>query len=381
MSKQAIIAVLVLVLFGGAGLLIWKSRKPAEPTEPVFVPPTVEVVTAKAESLTIPVQTQGTVVARAESEVTPEVAGRVTWMSPDFVAGGSFQPSEVLLRIDAREYELTVEQARSRVAQAQLRLSQIQAEAEQARIEWEAYSSDEPPPLAVRGPQTDEAKATAQAAKADLERAQISLAKTELKAPPYAGRVLGVMTGLGQVVAPGRPVAKVFRNDSLEVRLPLTDPQVGLIGLPPPGRPIETPPTVRLSTIVGGKQQTWSAKLARTEAALDPRTRVIIGVAEIPPEEAERVSFGLSVGQFVQATVTGAPRDDVFSLPRSALRADNQVMVVDPQSRLRLQTVDVVDKGNQRVVISGGISDGDKVVVSPIEYPVNGMAVTIRGRS
>jgi len=378
MSKQAIISVLVLVVFGGAGFLIWKSREPAQPTEPVFVAPTVEIVVAKAESLSLPIQTQGTVVARAESEITPEVAGRVEWMAPDFVAGGSFKPSEVLLRIDSRDYELGVEQARSRVAQAELRLSQIKAEAEQARAEWAAYSDQPPPPLAVRIPQIEEAESTAAAARADLERTQLAQSKTSVRAPPYSGRVLGVMTGLGQVVAPGRPIAKVFNIDSLEVRLPLTDPQVGLIGLPPPGRPIETPPEVELSTLVGGKQQVWKARMTRTEAALDPRTRVVFGIAEMPDDAAESMGFGLSVGQFVQATVTGTPRADIYSLPRSALRGDDQVMIVDAQSKLRFRQVGVVNKSGERVVVSSGLDDGDKVVVSPIEFPVDGMAVTIR---
>lgn len=377
MSKQAVVAALIVLLSASAAYLLIKSRKPAEPRAPNLAAPLVDIVLARPAALVIPVETQGTVTAKNETEIAPELAGKVVWISPSFTPGGSFGPSEVLFRIDDREYRLAYEQAQARVAQARVRVVQAEAEAGQSVREWERLSDQPPPPLASREPFVDEARATYSAALADVERAQLALQRTSVRAPPYQGRVLGVATGLGQFVSPGRPVAKVFGTGNIEVRLPFTDKQRLLAGLPPPGADIQTSPTVTLSALLAGEMHEWNASLVRTEATVDPRTRVLYAVAEIPNDPT---ASSLSVGQFVSARISGAPLPDLFLLPRSALQPDDRLFVADSGNRLELRSVDVIHKGDETIAVRSGIAVGDRVIVSPLDYPVPGMAVDPRLR-
>lgn len=74
------------------------------------------------------VSSQGSVMPYKESELIPEVNGRVSWMSPNLLPGGYFTKDEVLLRIDNSDY-------RSKVARSRAGLSRALAEEELARFE------------------------------------------------------------------------------------------------------------------------------------------------------------------------------------------------------------------------------------------------------
>jgi len=368
MSKQAVIALLIVVLSAGTAFLLIKSRKPAEPRPVESAPPMVEFIEAHPSTMAIPVETQGTVTAGEETEISAEVAGRVIWISPDLVAGGQFKAGQLLMRLDDSDYRIALQQAQARLEQAKVQLDQVEVEARQAKLEWKSFSSDPVPPLVAREPYVQQAQATVDAAKADVERAQLGIQRAQIKAPPYPGRVEGIAVGLGQLVSPGRPVAKVFRGMAVQLRLPFTQRQAELIGLPPPGSEIQTSPEVTLSTLVGGASRSWKAELLRTEATVDPRTRMIFAVAKVD-ETAQNL---LSVGQFVAARVLGKPREDVVDLPRTALHGDDQIYLVTADKRLEIRTVNVILKEPKNVLLDGGVKDGEQVLITPIEYPVNG---------
>ena len=75
------------------------------------------------------------------------------------------------------------------------------------------------------------------------------------------------------------------------------------------------------------------------------------------------------------ATIKGRQVDDVVTLPRAALRNQNQVLVVDADSRLRFRPVNVIRFENDNVIISTGLEAGDVVNISPIQTVVDGMRV------
>lgn len=375
MSKQAVAAVAILAISLTATVALIKSKEKAEPRAPDVTPPLVEYVVVRAETQVIPVETQGTVTAKSEAEIAPEVAGTVTWVSPTLTPGGQFRPNEVLLRLDSREYSLAADTARGRVAQAELKVQQVEAEARQAIREWERLYTDPPPAMAAREPYVEEARASLAAARADMERAELALQRTEVRAPPYSGSVQMISTGVGQFVSPGRPVAKVFSTERIQVRLPITDQQRWLTGLPAPGLALAQPLPVKLSALVGGARLEWDAELVRTEATVDPRTRVLYGVAEVLPDAN---SVNLSVGQFVSAEISGRGIEGVISVPRTALRSDNQVYVVTPDDRLDIRDVNVLRRGDESVAVQSGLQDGDRVITSLVEYPVRDMKVNPR---
>ncbi len=100
---RALRIVLPLVVVGaaifGAFTMYW-NRTPVEIQTPVFTPPGVRVEEVTLRDVPLTVTSQGTVRPRTESQLVPEVAGRVTWVAPSFAEGGFFELGDVLVKID-----------------------------------------------------------------------------------------------------------------------------------------------------------------------------------------------------------------------------------------------------------------------------------------
>ena len=62
-------------------------------------------------------------------------------------------------------------------------------------------------------------------------------------------------------------------------------------------------------------------------------------------------------------------------VPRAALRQADTLYVIDAEDRLRIRTVEVLRSTREQVVVGAGLSNGDRVVVSPFDAAVDGMQV------
>ena len=85
----------------------------------------------------------------------------------------------------------------------------------------------------------------------------------------------------------------------------------------------------------------------------------------------------LAVGMFVEAEIRGRSSGKVFALPRSVLRAGNEVLLVDASSKLRVRPVEVFRTERDRVLVRDGIADGDRILTTPLENAVSGMKVRV----
>ena len=81
------------------------------------------------------------------------------------------------------------------------------------------------------------------------------------------------------------------------------------------------------------------------------------------------------MGTFVAATIEGLTADNVIRVPRSALRGNNQLMFVDGDNRLQVRAVDVLRADADYAYLQGGAMPGERISVTAIESPINGMKV------
>ena len=381
-ALMGILPVAILALGGLLAKALIDSYEEPTPQPLVVEPPLVRVIPAEPESLTLIVSTEGTVAPRSEAQLIPEVSGMVVEISPALVPGGFFAKDEVLLQVDPRDYELAITQALAAVEQGKLRLALEQQQAEVAKAEWEEAGEGEPSPLLFREPQIAEAKAGLVAAEAVLEQARDNLERTALRAP-FAGRVRSKQVDLGQFVQRGMNLGQVYPIDVAEVRLPIPNAELQYCNLPlgfrdadsaPPG------PRVRLTARFGGEDYAWDGRIARTEGEIDPRTRMINAIAQIEdPYGRERGSAHppLAVGMFVRAEIQGKRVRDMVRLPRSVLRGEDTVYVVEGDGTLRFRTIDVFRSERETVLIRDGLESGERVCTSPLEAAVDGMRVRI----
>jgi multidrug efflux pump subunit AcrA (membrane-fusion protein) len=107
----------------------------------------------------------------------------------------------------------------------------------------------------------------------------------------------------------------------------------------------------RVTTSLGARRYTWEGYVDRAEAALDEQTRTIDVVVRVPAPFTPGRSLGreedasgppLLVGQFVDVEMAGRT-GDFLRVPRTALRVDNEVWVVE-EGRVRIVPVEVVQR-------------------------------------
>lgn len=336
----------------------------------------VEEIGFGTASLTV--NSQGITRPRNQINLVPQVAGLITYVNPDFIEGGFFEAGETLVQIDDADYRLAVTRAAAQVAQAEQMLAREQAESELAAEEWQQLGDGVASPLTLREPQLAEARAQLAAAQASLQSARLDLQRTRISAP-FPGRVRSKNAGLGQYVSPGTNLGEVFSSDTILVRLPLTDHQLGLLGIPiayNAGQGGEGLP-VTLSAVLAGQPQTWQGRITRTDSAIDPETRVLYAIAEVddPYGAAAEGGAPLAVGLFVNAELRGREIENAYTLPRSALRGQNSIYIAQAGGTLSVRTVDVVTSSPDRVVVTSGVRPGELAVISPIRGASDGMRI------
>lgn len=381
--SRIFLPVFVLAVCLAVGVMLIRTAPKAERRLPAPVIPTVEVLTAKQSSYVVTIKSQGTVTPRTESTLIPEISGQVVGVSINFHTGGFFVVGEVLLEIDPRNYENSVVVAQADLAQARAGLDEERARVDQALRDWEVLKlSETPNDLALRKPQLKSAQAVVAAAEARLEQANINLGRTKIRAP-YAGLVLEKQVGVGQYVSPGNILAKIYAIDFVEIRLPLTNNQLAFLNLPESYRnetaaiAQDSFPVVDLIAQVGQQTHLWQGRIVRSEGAIDTQSQQIFVIAQVDDPYARHHGIPLKVGQFVEAQIRGAALNGVFVLPRRVLRRNNEVMVVGDDDTMERRQVEVVWSDNNEVVINRGLTEGDRISLTPLPYAISGTKVQI----
>ncbi len=370
----------VLVIVGGVfSVVVMGGMRPdPEQREEAATPPAVLTAEAETSSVNLTVGSQGEVRPRTEIDVVPQVGGRVVMVSEDFVEGGFFSEGDVLIEIDDADYQLAITRAESQVAQASRALQRERAEADIAAGDWRDLGVGDPSALALRQPQLAEARAALRAAEASLATARLDLERTVVRAP-FDGRVASISANLGQYVTPGQPLGEIFSTEMVEVSLALSDADLTRAGLPVAFRETEDNPgpNVRLSATVGGEQRVWNGRITRTASRFDSSTRLLAAITQVDDPYGAGADGGvpLAVGLFVSAQIEGRRIDEAVTLPRTALRNDQDVYVIRDDNQIEIRQVAVIDSDRERVVLASGVEPGERVVVSPLRGAVNGMIV------
>jgi RND family efflux transporter MFP subunit len=373
---KAILPIVVVI----AGIIVMailvQARPPVQKEEPEPQTPLVRVVRLEPADVRINIPSQGTVEAQHVSEIVAQVSGSVTAVAPEFAAGGRLRRGETILQLDPRDYQVALAQSEAALAQARTRLARVAAEAEIAREEWSELGAGSGTPLALQEPQLAEARAVVEAAEASLMQARLNLARTTIRAP-FDGRILHKRVDLGQFVPAGSAVATVYAVEYAEVALPVTSRDLAFIDLGSIGT--GSAPRVVLRSELAGAARQWEGRLVRTAGAIDPGSRMLELIARIEnPFSREALdALPMQVGMFVTAEIEGTLVEGVFLLPRGALRRDATVFVVDDQNRLRMRPVEVLRTTATEAVVRSGITRADRVILSPMETPVEGMTVQV----
>lgn len=368
-----LLIVLAIIIFIFMGM----ARMPPPQQTNERLPVLVEYHLAEFSEIQFTVPGQGNVMPRHATQITAEVTGRIAWVSPKFVAGGFFAEGEALLRIDEFDYATAHEEAKANLARAQASLAEERARGQVAEAEWRSIEAGQIPDLGLRRPQIASELANLQSAQARLAQAERNLDRTEIKAP-FAGVLQARNVNLGQYISVNANVGTLYGTDVAEIRIPLSDFDLALVDVPTGRDPSFVGPAVRLRADIGGRSQEWMGTLVRTEGVVDPDRRVTFAVVEVADPYnriADQHPESLTFGRFVRAEVQGVKVANLIELPRYAVNSNQQVWVITAENALEQRTVEVYRRNQNSAYISAGLNNGDKVMLTQLENPLNGMKV------
>ena len=412
----------------GAAIAVWMVANAPGPAQIEGRAPglPVRVMTVAAEDIRPTATAWGNLRAADTWVAVAEVQGEVIWRHPDLERGRLIPEGTEVLRIDPADYELTLAQSQADLAALAAESAQLGAEAantgrildlERARLALAEADLTRTRTLAQQGsvPQSRadeaeratllarrtvaelentlelvparEARIAAQTARtqAAIDRARRSLDRTVL-ITPFALRVTEVSAEFFQTVAPGQVV---IRGDGIAVaevvaHLPI-DSFRRLIGdaiqdttladmmHDGPSSLIE----VTLSPL-SDPTQIWTARVDRIEGALDARARTVpvVVIVDDPYEGADPPRrLPLVPNTQVQIAFSGASMSGLIAIPEAALHG-GMVRIATPDDLLELRPVTAAFAQEGRVVITGGLSAGDRVVIDDIAPAIPGMALT-----
>ena len=342
-------------------------------------PPRVSVVhptSGAAPSWSLPANTQ----AIADSIIYARVSGYLSKRHVDI--GDQVKAGQLLAEVQSPELDQQLNQARANLVQAQKQADLQKANLELARITLERYKeADQSSSVAkLLVDQAVAGYATAQAAVAAAEATVDANAATvrQFEAQTSFERVLAPFDGIitqrnvdvGALITAGSPtnntsaaptsvggaptgMFEVAQMDTLRVFVNV--PQVFANNIKP-GLPAQITVRGALSTPV-------AAKVTRIANALDPSTRTLLTEVDVP-----NGTHAILPGTFVYVAFKLTPSGQHWNLPASALifNADGtQVMLVDPDGKLRLQPVTVGRDFGDTIDVQAGLNGSETIVKQP----------------
>jgi RND family efflux transporter MFP subunit len=404
--RPAIKILLVIAIIGGGVLVamaLIKTRPTAQRKAISVGTPRVEVMTAQPETRQTTITAMGTVVPAREVTLQPQVSGHIVKVSPTFMPGGRFSEGEVILKIDQRDYEIAVQQARAQVSQAQVELKTERGRGAVAKKEWdllggEIRTTPEGKSLALRVPQLENARAALESAKSSLAKAQLDLERTVIRAP-FNCFVREKNVDVGQFVTASAPLATLVGTDRFWVRVSVPVDKLPVVQASGPepfvseseeaGSEGEAMETSEMGSKVRVIQEGQGANVRRVVrhgrvvrflGDMDPRgrmARVLVEVADpLGIAAGDPSAVPLLVDAYVRAEIEGPAIADAFPLPPRAIRDDGRVWIVDEENLLAFRDVEPVWETADEVLVRG-LETGDRVVLSRIGTPVAGMELRV----
>jgi len=349
----AVWPVAAALLLGACENKASESRE-SRPARPVLVAPIHYAKETQSREFV------ATIRPRVETDQGFRVAGKV--VSRRVQLGQRVKAGDILATLDESDLKLQKEQSDAEYAAARMALEQASADERRAtklkQAGWTAQAA------------LDRSRAAAEEARGRHQRAAraVELAKNTLEYATLRADSDGVVTQTfvepGQVVAAGQAAVRIARSGELEaaVALPESFAQAAGAG------------EARLS-LWSNPGKRYRAKLRELSASADATTRTFAARFSILDADAA-AALGMS------ATLVIASRDaaPIATVPLSALYNQGEgpsLWKVDGDGRLTLIPVTVVRYESNAAQVTGGVAEGDKVVILGVQKLDAGQKVRV----
>ena len=367
-SLKRMVAPLVLLAGAGISFVLAAREHDALPQAVIKQPPAVAVTEVRILDVRLEIPAWGLVAPREHIDIHPQVSGQIVRMADRLTAGAGVEKGELLFALDARDYQnrldeaeaaveqamqaLEIEKGRQKIARAEYRL--LLKSMDQDSLDQESRNSA----LALRIPQLKEREAVLKSAVARRNQARLDLERTMLRAP-CSGRIMEERIAVGHFMEAGSSGMSVACTDTYHI-MALFSPEYGVDETQGRG--------VRVN--IDGIE--YPGQLKTILPQIDAGTRQKQALVAVTGER-------ISVGAYAAVTLPGQLFEQVVSLPAQTLRAGNTVWVMTEDNRLEIRNIQVAAKNRKTIIVHSGLSETEKVILSHISSPINGMPLRIKG--
>ena len=383
-ASRNIMRLVICLLLIGAGIVgarfLIATKPKVNRRPPERMAPLVRTAVLQPENYTFSIPAMGTVIPSRETGLEVPVSGEVIYVHSEFTEGGMFAQGTKILQVDPKDYELAVQQKRRALADAEYSLKLEQGHQDVARQEWSLLYGDKvvnkgESDLALRKPHLEKVQAEIAAAKAELEQAEINLNRTTLTAP-FNALVLKSYVELGSQVSSQKRLADLVGTDTYWVQVSLPVDRLRWVQVPngDQGAGSEVDIFYRADNVKTGRV----ARLLPDLSKEGRMARLLIEVADpLDLQAKDEKQPMLLIGEFVRVSIEGEELHNVYRVPRSALRNDREVWIVDEESKLAMRPVKTIWRDQDTVVVQDGFKPGEALVISDIPAPVAGMDLRV----
>ena len=358
-------------------------------------PPVVNVSAARIAPAQFDLELPGDLQAQVESPIFARVDGYLTRRLADY--GDRVKAGQQLAEIETPELDQQITQARATLAQSQSALKQLEATQSlaQANLKLAEVTYNRWKQLAERGvfsrQDADQKEADLAVRKAELEAAQaaINTARDTIRASeanlgrleqmksfarvtaPFDGVVTARNVDIGTLINSGNggPARELFRMAQVgTLRIFVNVPQSEL-GAIREGQAAE----LRVQERPG---QVFPARVDRTTNTVDPNSRAMLTVLEVPNPRGI-----LLPGMYAQVKFAIRRPAPALLIPGDALVMGGQgprVAVVGDDRRVHFRKIQIGQDSGAHVEVTAGLAAGERVVVNPTDAVREGVAVDLR---
>jgi RND family efflux transporter MFP subunit len=273
--------------------------------------------------------------------------------------------------------------AEAKVKDAESALELAEEETNAAREEWRllnentANTNDAPPPLVAKEPQLAAAQAKLKAEQAELKRAELDLNRTSVRAP-FNAIVRSKSVEVGSLVTPQDPLAELVGVDEYWIQVSVPVDYLRWISVP--NRKGKKGSKVRVVHRSGYERTGEVIQLLGDLETEGRMARILVAVKDpLGLKDSGQTTRPLLIGEYVRVEIEGSPLSQVFRIPRVALRENDTVWVVGEDSTLHIRPVTTIWRDTKTVFLEQGLNPGDRVIVSDLAAPVEGMKIQMEG--
>jgi len=351
MKQIPVILLAVLGLLQAIGCSSGKVQ--AAPAGPP--PPLVSVVKARTQDVPRYLDEIGRNAALESVTVTPQVGGRIE--ERHFKDGDNLKAGQLLFVIDPRPYKAQLDAAQATLAQnkAALELAKIEFERDADILNTRAISKED---YDTKKNAVDVSKAQVEAAEAALETAKLNLEYCYIHSP-IDGRAGARLVDVGNVVqANSTALLSIQRNDPIYANFTVTERDLPEVQKQISHRTLKA--LIWLPTDTSNEARTGIVEFL--DNTVQNGTGTVNLRATIPNGDRH-----FWPGQFVNVRLVLGTDQGAVLIPSDAAQISQRgpfVFVVKSDDTAELRPVVLGQRQGSDVVVTGGLSAGERVVVA-----------------